>query len=388
MKVDWLIVGAGFTGLVVAERIASQLGKKVLVVERRDHIGGNAYDHYDANGILVHRYGPHLFHTNSEKVWRYLSRFTEWHPYHHKVLAQVDGKKVPIPFNLNSLHALFSPGYASKLEELLLKHYGSGNKVPILKLRREASGELYILAEYIYEKLFYGYNLKQWGLTPEELGPGVSGRVPVHISRDDRYFQDRYQAVPKHGYTRMFQRMANHPNIKVLLNADYREIEGEVRFDGMVYTGLSDEFFEYMYGELPYRSLRFEFNYHLVDAYQEVAQLNFPNEHSYTRISEYKHITGQHAYGTTVSIEYPEAYSRKRNLPYYPVPREENRKRYNLYLAEAQSLRKKVLFAGRLADYKYYNMDQAVARALDVFEKHVLPHTGNMTREPRFPLQR
>jgi UDP-galactopyranose mutase len=387
MKVDWLIVGAGFTGLVVAERIASQLGKKVLVVERRDHIGGNAYDHYDANGILVHRYGPHLFHTNSEKVWRYLSRFTEWHPYHHKVLAQVDGKKVPIPFNLNSLHALFSPGYALKLEELLLKHYGSGNKVPILKLRREASGELHFLAEYIYEKVFYGYNLKQWGLTPEELGPGVSGRVPVHISRDDRYFQDRYQAIPKHGYTRMFQRMVNHPNIKVLLNADYREIEGEVRYDGMVYTGLIDEFFEYMYGELPYRSLRFEFDYHLVDAYQEVAQLNYPNEYSYTRISEYKHITGQRAYGTTVSVEYPEAYRRDQNLPYYPVPREESRKLYNLYLAESKSLKERILFAGRLADYKYYNMDQAVARALGVFEKHIAPHAGNMTQGPSYPLQ-
>jgi UDP-galactopyranose mutase len=387
MKVDWLIVGAGFTGLVVAERIASQLGKKVLVVERRDHIGGNAYDHYDANGILVHRYGPHLFHTNSEKVWRYLSRFTEWRPYHHKVLAQVDGKKVPIPFNLNSLHALFSPGNALKLEELLLKHYGSGNKVPILKLRREASGELHFLAEYIYEKVFYGYNLKQWGLSPEELGPGVSGRVPVHISRDDRYFQDRFQAVPKHGYTRMFQRMANHPNIKLLLNADYREIEDEVRYDGMVYTGLIDEFFEYMHGELPYRSLRFEFSYHSVDAYQEVAQLNYPNEHSYTRISEYKHITGQRAYGTTVSIEYPEAYRREQNLPYYPVPREENRKRYNLYLAEAESLKKRILFAGRLADYKYYNMDQAVARALGVFEKQVAPDAAKMTQGPRFPLQ-
>jgi UDP-galactopyranose mutase len=387
MKVDWLIVGAGFTGLVLAERIASQLGKKVLVVERREHIGGNAYDHYDGNGILVHRYGPHLFHTNSEKVWRYLSQFTEWHPYYHRVLALVDGKKVPVPFNLNSLYAVFTPGYASKLEELLLKHYGFGSKVPILKLRREARGELHFLADYIYEKLFYGYNLKQWGLTPEELGPGVTGRVPVHISRDNRYFQDRYQAIPKHGYTQMLKRMANHPNIKVLLNADYWEIEGEVKFDGMVYTGLIDEFFEYIHGELPYRSLRFEFSYHLVDAYQEVAQLNYPNEHSYTRISEYKHITGQRAYGTTISMEYPEAYSREQNLPFYPIPLKENRKRYNLYLSEAESLKKRVLFAGRLADYKYYNMDQAVARALGVFEKLIAGDAENRPRGPSFPLQ-
>ena len=371
MKVDWLIVGAGFTGLVLAERIASQLDKTVLVVEQRDHIGGNAYDHYDDNGILVHRYGPHLFHTNSEKVWRYLSQFTEWHPYEHRVLAQVDGKKVPVPFNLNSLYAIFAPGHASKLEELLRKHYGLGSKVPILKLRREASGELHSLAEYIYEKIFYGYNLKQWGLTPEELGPGVTGRVPVNVSRDNRYFQDRFQAIPKHGYTRMLQRMANHPNIKILLDTAYREIAGEVKFDGMIYTGLIDEFFDYVFGELPYRSLRFEFEYHAVAKYQEVAQVNYPDEQPYTRISEYKHITGQRAHGTTVSIEYPLAYRREQNLPYYPVPREENRKRYNLYLSEAESLDQRVVFAGRLADYKYYNMDQAVARALGVFEKQV-----------------
>jgi UDP-galactopyranose mutase len=371
MKVDWLIVGAGFTGLVLAERIASQLDKKVLVVEQRAHIGGNAYDHYDDNGILVHRYGPHLFHTNSEKVWRYLSRFTEWHPYEHRVLALVDGKKVPVPFNLDSLYAVFAPGYASKLEELLLEHYGYGSRVPILKLRRETSGELHSLAEFIYEKIFYGYNLKQWGLTPEELGPGVTGRVPVQISRDDRYFQDRFQAVPKHGYTRMLQRLANHPRIEVLLNTAYREVEGEVEFDGMVYTGLIDEFFDYMHGELPYRSLHFEFRHHAVDTYQEVAQINFPDEQPYTRISEYKHITGQCAPGTTVSIEYPQAYRREQNLPYYPIPREENRKRYNLYLSEAEDLDSRVIFAGRLADYKYYNMDQAVARALGVFEKQV-----------------
>jgi len=371
MKVDWLIVGAGLTGLVLAERIASRLDKKVLVVERRNHIGGNAYDHYDDNGILVHRYGPHLFHTNSERVWRYLSQFTEWHPYCHRVLALVDGKKVPIPFNLNSIYATFDPAYASRVEDLLLKHYGFGGKVPILKLRREASGELRFLAEYVYEKIFYGYSLKQWGLPPEELGPSVTGRVPVHVSRDDRYFQDRYQAIPKHGYTPMLQRMVNHANIDVVLDTDYRELEGEVKFDGMIYTGLIDEFFDYMYGELPYRSLNFEFTHHLADTFQEVAQVNYPDNQPYTRITEYKHITGQRGHGTTISIEYPLAYSREQNLPFYPVPREENRERYNLYLLEAEGLKNKVLFAGRLADYKYYNMDQAVARALGVFEKQV-----------------
>src|SRR5215212_6836688 len=258
MKVDWLIVGAGFTGLVLAERIASQLDQKVLVVERRNHIGGNAYDYYDDNGILVHRYGPHIFHTNSKKVWNFLSQFTEWRPYYHRVLALVDGRKVPVPFNLNSLYAVFPPKYASTLEDLLLEHYGFGAKIPILKLRQAASGELRFLADYNYEKVFYGYNLKQWGLKPEELNPSVTGRVPVHISRDDRYFQDTYQAMPKLGYTEMFRRMLKQENVRVLLNTDYQDIVNDVKFGRMIYTGPIDAYFDYTYGPLPYRSLRWE----------------------------------------------------------------------------------------------------------------------------------
>jgi UDP-galactopyranose mutase len=372
MRVDWLIVGAGYTGLVLAERIASQLAQKVLIVERRSHIGGNAYDYYDDNGILVHRYGAHIFHTNSKRIWDYLSRFTAWRPYYHRVLALVDGKKVPLPFNLNSLYSVFSPRYASRLEDLLLEHYGYGIKVPILKLRQSTNGELHFLADYIYEKVFYGYTLKQWGLKPEELNPSVTGRVPVYISRDDRYFQDTYQAMPKFGYTEMFRRLMDHPNIKVLLNTDYREIADEINFNRMIYTGPIDEFFDHMHGKLPYRSLRFEFAYHEVEPYQEVAVVNYPSEHAFTRIAEFRHMTGQRTYGTTVAVEYPNAYLPGRNIPYYPVPREENRQRYNLYLKEAQKLKGTVLFAGRLADYQYYNMDQAVARALAVFEKEVI----------------
>lgn len=372
MKVDWLIVGAGYTGLVLAERITSQLDQKVLVVERRNHIGGNAYDYYDDNGILVHGYGPHIFHTNSARVWGYLSQFTEWRPYYHHVLALVEGKTVPIPFNLNSLYAVFPPRYASRLEDLLLERYGFGVKIPILKLREGASGELHLLADYIYEKVFYGYTLKQWGLKPEELNPSVTGRVPVYISRDDRYFQDTYQAMPKLGYTEMFRRMMDHPNIKVLLNTDYREIIDDVGFNRMIYTGAIDEFFDYVHGELPYRSLRFEFAYYEVEDYQEVGQVNYPSEYTFTRISEFKHMTGQRAYGTTVAVEYPQDYLRGQNVPYYPVPQEKNRERYNRYLKEAQKLRDTVLFAGRLADYLYYNMDQAVARALTLFEREIV----------------
>jgi UDP-galactopyranose mutase len=372
MKVDWLIVGAGYTGLVLAERLASQLDQKVLVVERRKHIGGNAYDYYDENGILVARYGAHIFHTNSKRVWDYLSQFTKWRPYYHHVLAVIEGEKVPVPFNLNSLYAVFPPRFASRLEELLLDHYGFGTKIPILKLRQSTTSELRFLADYIYEKVFYGYTVKQWGFKPEELNPGVTGRVPVHISRDDRYFQDTYQAMPKRGYTEMFQQMVANPNIKVLLNTDYREIADEIEFNRMVYTGAIDEFFDYSHRELPYRSLRFELSYQEVEAYQEVGVVNYPSEYAFTRIAEFKHITGQRAYGTTVAVEYPEPHLRGHNDPYYPLPQEENQEHYKRYLKEAQKLEGAVLFAGRLADYRYYNMDQAVARALAVFEKEIV----------------
>ncbi|WP_027883116.1 UDP-galactopyranose mutase [Meiothermus rufus] len=370
MKVDWLIVGAGFTGAVLAERIASQLGQKVLVVDRRNHIGGNAYDFYDEHGVLVHKYGPHIFHTNSCKVWDYLSQFTEWRPYYHRVLASVEGKLVPVPFNLNSLYALFPPKYAERLEEKLIRTYGFGVKVPILKMKETDDVEMRFLADYIYRNIFYGYTLKQWGLKPEELDPSVTGRVPVYISRDDRYFQDTYQAMPKHGYTVMFQRILAHKNIKVLLNTDYREIAGEVYFNRMIYTGPIDEFFGFTKGSLPYRSLRFEFLHLSEEWHQNVGTLNYPNEYDFTRITEFKRLSGQVCPGTTLVVEYPEAYDPVVNEPYYPVPREENQSLYRLYKELAQKeLEGRVIFAGRLGDYRYYNMDQAVARALTIFSE-------------------
>ena len=372
MSFDWLIVGAGYSACVLAERIASQLGQRVLIVERRDHIGGNAYDYFNEHGILVHKYGPHIFHTKSKKVWDYLSQFTEWRPYFHHVLGVVDGKKVPIPFNLNSLYALFPPRYAEKLEGLLLEHYGFGVKIPILKLRESASGDLSFLADYIYEKVFYRYTIKQWELKPEELDRAVTGRVPVYISRDDRYFQDPYQAMPKHGYTEMFRRMLDQPNIKVLLNTDYREIINDVKFNRMIYTGPIDTFFDYMYGELPYRSLRFQFETLDQEYYQEVGTVNYPNEYDITRITEQKYLSGQTLPKTTLVMEYPQPYVTGKNDPYYPIPREENRERYDLYLKESQELKGTVIFAGRLAEYKYYDMDQAALRALSLFEKEVV----------------
>ncbi|MBW4602077.1 MAG: UDP-galactopyranose mutase [Calothrix sp. FI2-JRJ7] len=375
MKVDWLIVGAGFSGCVLAERIASQLGQRVLLMDKRDHIGGNAYDYYNEHGILVHKYGPHIFHTKSKKVWDYLSQFTEWRPYFHHVLGVVEGKKVPIPFNLNSLYALFPPKYAEKLEEKLLENFGFGVKVPILKLRESANGELEFLANYIYDNVFVRYTIKQWELKPEELDRAVTGRVPVYISRDDRYFQDPYQAMPKYGYTEMFRKMLAHPNIKVLLNADYREVINDIKFNRMVYTGPIDTFFDYMYGELPYRSLRFSFETLDQEHYQEVGTVNYPNEYDITRITEQKYLSGQTSPKTTLVKEYPQAYVPGINDPYYPVPREENRARYELYLKEASKLNGSVIFAGRLAEYKYYDMDQAALRALSLFEKEVQEKT-------------
>ncbi|SEC69847.1 UDP-galactopyranose mutase [Paenibacillus sp. GP183] len=377
MKVDWLIVGSGFTGATLAEQIASQLDQKVLVVEKRDHIGGNSFDCYDEHGILVHKYGSHTFHTNSSMVWNYLSQFTEWRPYFHEVRVVVDGKKVPVPFNLNSLYTLFPQKYAEKLEELLIQHFGFNVKVPILKLRESASGELSFLADYIYQNVFYKYTVKHWQLDPEQLDKSVTARVPVYISRDNRYFQDKYQGLPKHGYAPLFQRMLKHPNIKLLLNTDYREIMDQIEFKRMIYTGPIDAYFDYMHGTLPYRTLRFEFENLDQEYYQEVGTVNYGFEYDYTRVLEQKYLTGQKSPKTTISYVYPEEYIAGKTDPYYPIPRDENKERYKLYQAEAEKIKDRVLFAGRLADYKYYNMDQAVARALTLFKDTIIEEESN-----------
>jgi UDP-galactopyranose mutase len=369
MKFDWLIVGAGFTGSVLAERIASQLNQKVLIVEQRDHIAGNAYDYYDEQGILVHKYGPHIFHANAQYIWDYLAQFTEWRSYYHQVLGVVDGKEVPIPFNLNTLSALFPSRYAEKLSQQLIEEYGFNVKVPILKIRETAkNNDLKFLADYIYDNVFHKYTLKQWELKPEELAPSVTARVPIYISRDNRYFQDSYQGLPKHGYTALFRSMLNHPNIKVLLNTSYQEIMDDIQYKRMIFTGPIDEFFEHTHGELPYRSLDFKFHYTEQDQMQAVGTVNYPNEYNYTRITEFKHLTGQRSYGSSYIEEYPQAYKRGENVPYYPIPKDEYKALYKKYEQEAEKLKRQVLFAGRLAEYQYYNMDQAVARALHLFK--------------------
>ncbi|MGG4406335.1 UDP-galactopyranose mutase [Geobacillus stearothermophilus] len=382
---DYVVVGAGFAGAVIAERIATQLNEKVLVIEKRNHIGGNAYDYYDENGILVHKYGPHIFHTRSREVWDYLSQFTDWHLYHHHVLGSIDGKKVPIPFNLNTLHELLPESLARPLEEKLVSKFGYNVKVPILKLRETDDKDLKFLADFVYEKVFLNYTTKQWGMKPEELDPTVTGRVPVYISRDNRYFQDAYQGMPKEGYTKIFEKLLSHSNIKLMLNTDYKEVididvkNGKISLFGQefkgifVYTGKIDEFFNYEFGELPYRSLRFEFENIQKEFVQPVGTINYPNEYQFTRITEFKHLTGQEHSSTTIVKEYPQGYERNvkgKDIPYYPIPKKENLELYAKYKERARQF-PHVFFVGRLAEYRYYDMDAVIARALTVFNNKI-----------------
>ncbi len=357
---DYLIVGAGFAGSVLAERLASQLGKRVLICDKRSHIGGNAFDRFDDAGVLVHQYGPHIFHTGSSRVFRYLSSFTRWRPYEHRVVAEVDGKLLPFPINLDTVNRL----YGLTLTPTEVEEFFAKKAVPMSHARTSEDAVIGKIGRDLYEKFFRNYTRKQWGLDPSELDAAVASRVPARTNQDDRYFTDEFQAMPLHGYTRMFERMLAHPRIHVLLNADYRDVVRETRFREMIYTGPVDSFFDYRFGKLPYRSLEFHFETHDQEVFQPAAVINYPNEHSYTRITEFKYLTGQTHPKTTVVYEYPQADGEA----YYPVPRPENGELYRRYKALADA-RPNVRFVGRLATYKYYNMDQVVAQALAVFDK-------------------
>jgi UDP-galactopyranose mutase len=382
---DHIVVGAGLSGAVMAERIARVMGRKVLVIEKRPHIAGNIYDQFNEQGVLIHKYGPHIFHTRLKHVWDYLSQFTAWRLYHHRVLGHIDGRLVPIPFNLNTLHHLLPGELASRLEGKLIRTFGYPAKVPILKLRETDDDELNWLANFVYEKVFLHYTTKQWGMKPEDLDPSVTGRVPISVSRDDRYFQDAYQGTPSDGYTAMIGRMLDHPNIKLLLNTDYQEVlktdweSGNMTllgqpFEGkLIFTGKIDELFGYEFGELPYRSLRFEFETLRQEQYQPVGTVNYPNEYDFTRITEFKHLTGQRHPYTVIVREYPQAYEKDvpgKDIPYYPIPRPDNQDRYKQYLRKAKRFDRLILL-GRLAEYTYYDMDACVAKALKVFEQQV-----------------
>ena len=361
-----LVVGAGLSGCVIAERIANELNKKVLIIDKRPHIAGNIYDYRDEHGILVHKYGPHAFHTNLKNVWDYLSNFTEWKPYFHKVEALIDGQSVPIPFNFNTIEKLFPSDYARTLIKDLINAYGINKKVMILDLLK--NDRFKELAQYVYEKVFLGYTVKQWGKKPEELDISVSGRVPIYTGRDDRYFHDKYQAIPENGYTEMIKKMLKNKNISVELESDFSKIDRSL-YKKIIYTGKIDEYFNYVLGELPYRSLRFDIKSYDREYYQKTAQKNYSENFDFTRITEFKHFLDQKSKSTTVSYEYPQDYKRDLNEPYYPVPERNNFDLFEKY-KELAVKEKNTIFLGRLAEYKYYNMDQIVESALKTFKVH------------------
>ncbi len=356
---DWLVVGAGFAGSVLAERLAAERGDRVLVIDRRPHVAGNAYDRPDAAGLLIHQYGPHIFHTNSRAVFDHLSRFTEWRPYQHRVLGQVDGRLVPIPINLDTINALYGLDLAS--EEL--EAWFAARAEPVGAVRTSEDVVVSKVGRELYEKFFRGYTRKQWGLDPSELDKSVTARVPVRTDRDGRYFTDEFQAMPAEGYTRMFERMLDHPNITVRTGTEYGAARRGAA-DRLIWTGPVDEFFGCRFGRLPYRSLRFVHQTLGQEWFQPVGTVNYPQTEAYTRITEYKHLTGQAHPQTSITFEYPEA----EGDPYYPVPRPENQALYKRYEALADATAD-TWFVGRLATYRYYNMDQVVAQALATFRR-------------------
>ena len=357
---DWIVVGAGFAGAVMAERIASVRGETVLVVDKRDHIGGNAHDRLNADGILFHQYGPHIFHTNSSAIADYLSRFTKWRPYEHRVLASVDGQLVPVPINRTTINAL----YGLDLDEAGVAAFLADRAEPVADIRTSEDVVVSKIGRELYEKFFRGYTQKQWGLDPSELDRSVTARVPTRTNDDDRYFTDTFQNMPKDGYTAMFERMLDHPSITVRLKTDALAIPAAERPARMIYTGPIDAYFDHQFGALPYRSLDFLHVTEEREWTQAVGTVNFPQDQEYTRVTEVKHLTGQDHPRTTLTYEYPSA----TGDPYYPIPRPENEALFKRYEALARA-EADTWFVGRLATYRYYNMDQVVGQALATFQK-------------------
>lgn len=367
-KVKNLVVGCGLSGVVLAERLASQMNEEVLIIERRNHIGGNIFDYKDeTTGITVHKYGPHVFHTNNQEVWDYVSQFTDWHYFMYHVKAVIDGIEVNIPFNLNSLYKVFPNALASALENKLLSEFFFNTKISILELLRLHDKDLEFLSKYIYEKVFLGYTIKQWGVKPEELDPSVSSRVPIYISRDDRYFQDKYQAIPQNGYTAMIKNILNNELITVELNTDFNRIRNDIKYDRLFFTGAIDEFFNYELGHLPYRSLNIVLKTINREFYQSGPQINYPENYDFTRSVEYKYYLDEKSDKTIVSYEFPCSYEINRNEPFYPVPNDKNTELYVRYKNKAKQLHN-VSFIGRLANYVYINMDVAIYEALKLIK--------------------
>lgn len=363
---DYMIVGAGLAGAVLAERLARKSNKKILLIDKRNHIGGNTYDYYNDDGILVHKYGPHIFHTNSKDVYEYLSKFTEWRPYDHHVLASVDGQLVPIPINQNTINALYGLNLSSAEVENFLRSKAEPKKI----IATSEDVVLNAVGKELYEKFFKQYTRKQWNLDPSELDASVTARVPTRTNKDNRYFTDTYQAMPLLGYTKMFEQMLNHHNIHIMLNTDFKDIIGNIPYKNLIYTGPVDEYFNYCFGKLPYRSIDFKFKTLDKEFFQEVGTINFPMNQPYTRITEFKHLTGQKHSKTSIVYEYPQ----DEGDPYYPIPKKENAELYNRY-KQLAAVETNTFFTGRLATYKYYNMDQVVAQSLTLYKKLIQSHS-------------
>lgn len=377
---DCIIVGAGIAGATVARKLAEESNKKVLVLERRNHIGGNCYDKPDDHGILIHEYGPHIFHTGDEGVREFLSRFTKWYDFGHEVVAKVGDQLIPVPFNLNTLHMVYDKEKAERLEKKLIEEYGLDSRVPIMKLRESTDADVREIADYVYKNVFLYYTMKQWGKTPEEISPEVTGRVPVVISYDNRYFKDKYQSVPVDGFTPMFAAMLDHPNIEVRTGVDCSDVldfeDGKIYFEkaeftgDLVYTGALDELFDCKFGRLPYRSLNFQFEHLNQDSFQDHSVVNYTVSEDFTRITEFKFLTGQKdTDGTTIVREYPFAYTgAEGEIPYYAILNAENEALYEKYRLLTEDFDKFHLL-GRLAEYKYYNIDAMCSKAMELAEE-------------------
>ena len=373
---DTLVVGAGYAGSIMAERLASRCGQRVLVVDRRDHIAGNAYDYVDDHGVVCHRYGPHIFHTQSDKVVEYLSAFTDWRPYEHRVLAQVEGQLLPMPINRDTVNRLYGLELASEDE---MAAFLAERAEPRERIETSEDTVVAKVGRDLYEKFFRGYTRKQWDRDPSELHASVCARIPIRLDRDDRYFGDHFQKMPRDGYTAMFRRILAHPGIEVRTGVDFAEVRGQVAYEHLVYTGPIDEYFGHRFGHLPYRSLEFELRSEPTPdggLVQPVASVNYPSpDVPFTRITEYRHLTGQQHGSSTLAVEFP----RSEGPPYYPVPQAANRELYRRYEALAAREQPRVTFVGRLARYQYLNMDQVTAQALATFER--LVESGAVRRE-------
>ena len=376
---DSIVVGAGVAGCVISRELAERMNKKVLLIDQRNHIGGNCHDDYDSHNVLIHTYGPHIFHTSNKRVFDFLSRFTEWHQYEHEVAANIHGTLIPVPFNLNSLHIIYGEKEGKELEEKLVSTYGSDVKVSIMELKKNEDPKIQEVANFVYNNVFLHYTMKQWGQTPDQIDPSVVNRVPVYLSRDNRYFQDPYQGMPLKGYTEMFKNMINHKNIEVRLSTKASDIlkfdNGQIFFENkpfngeLVFTGPLDELFEYCYGRLPYRTLKFVPEYYEKDQYQSHSVVNYTVDQDFTRITEFKLMTGQKVKGTTIMKEYSGLYTGEEDqVPCYSILNDENKALYKKYREKADSF-KNMYVLGRLAEYQYYNIDGMAGKALELADK-------------------